>query len=79
MIDNDMGQLLLQSPHSPKGIITQIPGNDSRKTLGILFSPDGNSRQQIKSLRTIAEGWKTKLTNSNTPALDIWYIFQVSI
>ena len=66
---------------TPRGrrSIERLPVNKAMEILGVMLAPDGNSRDQVKKLRSITEEWASAVKSRHVRNDEAWEYYQTTV
>ena len=59
--------------------IERLPVNKAMEILGVIIAPDGNSRDQVKKLRSITEEWASAVRSRHIRPAEAWEYYQTTV
>ena len=53
-------------------MLTRLPASEARRSLGVRTAPDGNNKQQVEYMWSIAEEWRDKIRTGHLTHYEAW-------
>jgi hypothetical protein len=78
-IQETPGDLFVEDISGERKLLSRVEVHESRETLGIIISPDGNMNGQFEKLHKLAKEWVKMMQESNLSGSDMWTALQSTI
>ncbi len=78
-IQETPGNLFVKDISGESKLLSRVEVHESRETLGILISPDGNMNGQFVKLHKLAKEWVKMMQEGNLSGYDMWTVLQSTI
>jgi hypothetical protein len=65
-------EIMMNDMDGTSYVLMQLPASEARRSLGVRTTPDGNNKQQVEYMRSIAEEWQDKIRTGHLTHYEAW-------
>jgi hypothetical protein len=65
-------EIMVRDMDGTRHVLMWLPASEARQSLGVWMAPDGNNKQQVEYMQSIAEEWRDKIQMGHLTHYGAW-------